>query len=473
MYTAEQAAEILNCSPQYLRRLIKDGKVKAERFGTAWMIKPEEIGKRDLTEFKNTKKVIDRKGTRVHSDKKLNAISFFSGAMGLDLGLEKAGINILLACEFDEASRKTITTNDKEVGLIGDILSYSTKEILKYSNLTSKKQIDLIVGGPPCQAFSTAGKRMGFSDERGNVFLKYIEIIEDIKPKYAVIENVRGLLSSKLSIETPDAISLGITDEMREIPGSSLYYIKKRLENAGYLVTFNLYNAANYGVPQIRERVVIICTRLNTPVGFIPPTHSNVESFKLKPWVTFKEAVKNLKEIGDYIEFSEKRAKYIAMLKPGEYWKHLPENVQKEAMGNSYNLGGGKTGFYRRLSWEKPSPTLVTHPAMPATELAHPTELRPLSINEYKSIQQFPIEWEICGKLIEQYKQIGNAVPVGLGFAIGKMIINHFKNKDIKTIPNFPYSRYKFTSNIEFEYNYLSQVKTLRKNKENQLKPII
>ncbi len=470
MYTAEQAAGILQCSPQYLRRLIKDGKVKAEKFGTAWMIHPSEIEKKDLTVFNQPKKVVDRKSTRQHSEKKLNAISFFSGAMGLDLGLEKAGINILLACEFDEASRKTITTNDNEVGLIGDILAYSTKDILKFSNIKSKKQIDLIVGGPPCQAFSTAGKRMGFSDERGNVFLKYIEIIEDIKPKYVVIENVRGLLSSKLSIETPDAISLGITDEMREIPGSSLYYIKKRLENAGYLVTFNLYNSANYGVPQIRERVVIICTKLKDPVGYITPTHSNVECFKLKPWVNFREAVSDLKEIGNHIEFSEKRAKYIAMLKPGEYWKHLPQRVQKEAMGNSYNLGGGKTGFYRRLAWEKPSPTLVTHPAMPATELAHPTELRPLSINEYKCIQQFPIDWKICGNLIEQYKQIGNAVPVGLGFAIGKMIINHYKNKKEKTIPNFPYSRYKFTSNAEFETNYLKQVKMLNKTKENQLK---
>ena len=131
---------------------------------------------------------------------------------------------------------------------------------------------------------------------------------------------------------------------------------------------------------------------------------------------TFRDAVAGLDPARcDHIDFSEKRLKYIKMLKPGENWRNLPKELQPEAMGNSYHLGGGKTGFYRRLDWDSPSPTVVTHPAMPATELAHPTENRPLSIQEYKRIQEFPDDWVIEGSLLDKYKQIGNAVPVGLG----------------------------------------------------------
>ncbi len=406
------------------------------------------------------KTIEDRIATRGKSETKLNCLSFFSGAMGLDIGLEKAGINVLLACEIDNASRETIITNDKKVGLIGDIRDYSYEEILKHSGLKSYKEIDLIVGGPPCQAFSTAGKRMGFEDVRGNVFLKFIDLLLTARPKYAIIENVRGLLSSTMTIDINDEVTQSFPVDYKNIAGSSLYYIKKKLELGGYTVTFNLYNSANFGTPQVRERVVMICTRLKKPVPHLEPTHSNDPKFNLKPWRTFKDAVigLNTKE-AEYVNFSEKRLVYFRMLKEGQYWKDLPKDIQLIALGNSYHLGGGKTGFFRRLAWNKPSPTVVTHPAMPATELGHPEEDRPLSVQEYKRIQQFPDNWEICGAIIDQYKQIGNAVPVGLGFAIGSTIIKHHQNKAFKIIPGFTYSRYVNTSEVTWEADFFKRAK--------------
>lgn len=381
---------------------------------------------------------------------KLNVLSFFSGAMGLDIGLEKSGLNVLMACEIDKSCRETIVTNQPQIGLIGDIRGYSIEDILHFANVKNKKSIDVIVGGPPCQAFSTAGKRMGFEDERGNVFLKYIDVIADIKPKYAVIENVRGLLSSILTIDIEDEVFENIPLEIRKAKGSTMYYIVEKLKSLGYSVSFNLYNAANFGVPQVRERVVIICSLTKEPLPFLTPTHSN-QYEQLPNWNSFKSAVDGLKEDeATFIPFAEKRLKYINMLKAGQYWKDLPISIQEEAMGGSFHLGGGKTGFYRRLDWNKPSPTLVTHPAMPATELAHPVNPRPLSIQEYKRVQQFPDDWNLCGKITDQYKQVGNAIPIGLGIAIGNCLLdNHLKRK-ITELKGFKYSRYNNTSHLDF-----------------------
>ncbi len=470
MLSVLEVAETLNCSEQYVRKLIREGKIDAERVGKTWLIHQTTIDNFNLKDIKLNKPGIvqDRVSTRKYSKSKLNVLSFFSGAMGLDIGLEKAGLNVLLACEIDNPSRKTIVANDKEVGLIGDIRLYNVEDILRHSNLKSKDQVDVIVGGPPCQAFSTAGKRMGFQDDRGNVFLKYIDLITEIKPKYAVLENVRGLMSTPMSIDLNDKITKKFDFDPKEFTGSSLYYVKKRLEDAGYKISFNLYNSANFGVPQIRERVVIICTLMDTTVPYLTPSNSDNATYGLPKWITFKEAVKNIdKKNCDHINFSAKRLKYIEMLKPGQNWRDLPEKIQKEAMGNSFLLGGGKTGFYRRLSWDKPSPTLVTHPAMPATELAHPTINRPLSIQEYKKVQQFPDEWSIEGNIIDQYKQIGNAVPVGLGYAIGIAILNHYNKKSPVVYDGFSFSRYKNTSDKEWESDFIAQVKKA-KTKLNQ-----
>lgn len=382
-------------------------------------------------------------------------LSFFSGAMGLDIGLEKAGFETILASEIDSSARQTIQKNKPYMPLLGDIRNYTKQDILSEIGKNNGEDIDLIAGGPPCQAFSTAGKRLGLEDERGNVFLKYLDLCFEIRPKYFVIENVRGLLSAALKHRPHDKRGDLYPPLMsEEKPGGVLHYIVRMIEDAGYSFSFNLYNSANFGVPQSRERVIIICNRDGKRVPFLTPTHSNDKSYGLPPWITFREAMKGLDDAHDYIDFPEKRLKYYRLLEEGQNWKNLPPKMQVEALGKAYYLGGGKTGFLRRVAWDKPSPTLVTHPAMPATDLAHPVENRPLSIQEYKRLQQFPDSWSIEGKLLQQYKQLGNAVPVGLGEAIGKAIKSHMTGRAINNIEGFKYSRYKNTSDLDFRNRF-------------------
>ena len=386
---------------------------------------------------------------------KLKSLSFFSGCLGLDIGLENVDIENILFCENDKFCKETISKNKPEIPLIDDILRYSSEDIRKLSGLKKNQKPDLIVGGPPCQAFSTAGKRESFRDPRGNVFLYYLKIIGELQPKYFVLENVRGLLSAPLKHRPHKMRGDGFPDlDKDELPGGALSYALAELNNYGYEVSFNLYNSANYGVPQIRERIIIIGSLNGSRVPYLKPTHSEDSEYGLKKWRTFKDATIGLKEKDmDHINFPEKRLKYYKMLKEGQNWKNLPLELQKEALGKSFYSGGGKTGFLRRLAWDRPSPTVPTHPAMPATDLCHPVENRPLSVQEYKRIQQLPDTFEISGNLLQQYKQLGNAVPVGLGEAVGKTLIDHLNgsNWSEEEIPNFKFSRYKKTNELNWK----------------------
>ncbi|MDR1604840.1 MAG: DNA cytosine methyltransferase [Gracilibacteraceae bacterium] len=250
--------------------------------------------------------------------------------------------------------------------------------------------------------------------------------------------------------------------QIKPIKGGALLFILRRLREAGYTVSFELYNAANYGAPQIRERVVVIAYLGKDKIPYLTPTRADKGAFGLPKWKTLSDALANLPEnvVHHHVTFPEERLRYYRLLTEGQYWKHLPEEMRLEAMGKSFYLGGGKTGFYRRLSFSKPSPTLVTHPAMPATDLAHPIEERPLSVEEYKCIQDFPQSWEIRGSLIDQYKQIGNAVPIALGAAIAKTILAHMNGEKQKDYVGFPYSRYKITDDVAWEKATRKQLKT-------------
>ncbi|MDC9616228.1 DNA cytosine methyltransferase [Xenorhabdus khoisanae] len=446
--TVTEASQLLKLTPQRVRAMCKQGDLQAYQSGKTWLIRTESVQQKMLIN-NDTNQTI--RSSKAEHRNKPKALSFFSGAMGLDLGIEKAGFDTLLACEIDKAARDTILTNKPDIALIGDIRDYTSQEILNLAGLNSDDDIDLIIGGPPCQAFSTAGKRLGLEDERGNVFIKFLDVALEIKPKYIVIENVRGLLSAPLKHRPHVQRGKDLPPlETEEQPGGVLRYIIRIIRSAGYSVSFNLYNSANFGVPQIRERIIIICSRDGNRVPFLQPTHSEEGDFGLPKWITLREAIEGLSNVShEHIDFPEKRLKYYRILKSGQHWKHLPEDLQKEALGKSFYLSGGKTGFLRRVAWDRPSPTLVTHPAMPATDLAHPEELRPLSIQEYKAIQQFPERWIIKGKLLDKYRQLGNAVPIGLGYAVGKNILDHMNGNKIDVIPNFKYSRYKKTSDID------------------------
>lgn len=449
--TIKDAALQLEVSEQRVRTLCRQGDLTARKIGNSWVIDPTSLNKYGL---KTAHNVAEDHPAYLASSTKPIALSFFSGAMGLDLGIEKAGFDVRLACEIDKFCRQTIALNKPNIALLTDINTYNAEDIRIEAGLTQSDEIDLIVGGPPCQAFSTAGNRKGFNDERGNVFLKYIELCLELRPKYFVIENVRGLLSCPMEHRPheqrgPDYPAL---DE-DELKGGALNFIINRLEKSGYGYSFNLYNSANFGTPQIRERVIIICSRDGKIPPFLTPTHSEKGEHGLPKWNTLKKCISKIKK-HEHLNFPEKRLKYYRLLKAGENWKNLPIELQKEAMGKSYFSGGGKTGFLRRLAWDKPSPTLVTHPAMPATDLAHPEEDRPISVQEYKRIQEFPDSWELAGPIIQQYKQIGNAVPISLGYAVGALVFNLLSGVETIQYKNFKYSRYKTTTDAEWKAEF-------------------
>lgn len=454
--TANEVAEKLKVTPQYIRKLIKEQKLTAERIGNQWVIQETDIN--DFIEKTNFYIEPDDM-PRMNDDlPEIVALSFFSGAMGLDIGMRNAGIDALLACEVNKYCRMTIKKNNPNIALIGDINQYSSEDILKYAKIPQERQVDVIFGGPPCQAFSTAGARRALDDDRGNVFLRYIEVIEQIKPKYVVIENVRGLLSAPYPYG----------DINKPIKGGALLIIIDRLKDAGYDMSFELYNSANFGSPQIRERVVMLGKLDGEKMPYLTPTNSENPEYGLPKWKTLGEAFqeRNIQKHHS-IQFPEKRLKFYRMLTDGQYWKDLPDKYKEEAMGNKLNMGGGKTGFYRRLSMTKPSPTLVTNPTMPATDLCHPIEDRPLSVEEYACIQEFPEDWEICGPILEQYKQIGNAVPIKLGEAIGKAIIADMKKEKIETLKNFKYSRYKKTNDITWREDMNNKINKFYLQNEN------
>lgn len=378
-----------------------------------------------------------------------NAISFFSGAMGLDLGMERAGIKVRLVNDNDKYCCETIRTNRPDLALIDrPIEEISTREILKTAGL-KKSEVFLVFGGPPCQAFSTAGGRKSLRDTRGNCILEFVKKVDEIKPRYFVMENVRGLLSA--AIDPGDKASNSWSNDPARLPGSAIRYIAGLFRDAGYVISFALFDSANYGVPQIRERVIMFGNRGKKRVPLPQPTHSQDGKQTGEKWVTLREAFKRLNGTKHHhLNFSENKLMYYKMLKAGQYWKHLPKELQEKALGPSYHLGGGKTGFYRRLAWSKPAPTLCTRPNMPATDLCHPTKLRPLSVEEYKVIQQFPNNWKLAGNITEQYRQIGNAVPVGLGYMAGKTIIDFHEGKITKEKANgINYSRYRGTTDYE------------------------
>lgn len=385
-----------------------------------------------------------------------NIISFFAGAGGLDLGFEKAGFNIKMAVELESIMCKTLEMNKKNEDtkiLQQDILQATAQDILEQAELQAG-QVTGIIGGSPCQSFSTAGKRSAFDDVRGQAMIKYIDLINEIRPKFFVLENVKGLLSAALehvSLENREKNKEdGVLLNDNQAKGSALKFILNRIE--GYKVHIKVLNSADFGVPQKRERVFLVGIledngRTLYDYEFPVETHSKHgvkkedinlfnydEEESLEKWVSFEEATRHLqnKEM-HYQSYSEKRLKYMKLIpKGGGYWKDLKrfgEEFVKEAMGGAYKSGGGKVGFYRRVKANEPAPTLLTSPAQNSTNLGHPFEDRPLSIEEYLAIQQFPDGYKIAGGLMDQYKQIGNAVPVGLAYAVAKSIKEALKKE--------------------------------------------
>lgn len=335
--------------------------------------------------------------SQVQSKRNYTCIELFAGGGGLALGLHTAGFNTVGLVEIDTYAAQTLRYNKPEWNVIDkDIIQVVEHGIRSY--LTPQDiEIDLVSGGYPCQAFSYAGHRKGFEDIRGTLFYYYAEVLKQVQPKVFLAENVKGLLTH----------DKGKTFEtMRNVFGEM-----------GYRVTWKVLNANDYNVAQKRERLIIIGIRQDITEDFIWP-----QPFDYKP--VLRDCLKNVPEsIGD--KYSEKKKAVLDLVPEGGNWKNLPPEVGRAYVGASYdNPKGGQTGIARRLAWDSPAVTLLCSPSQKQTERCHPSETRPLTVREYARVQSFPDNWMFQGSMAQQYKQIGNAVPVEMAKCVGLAIID-------------------------------------------------
>jgi len=354
----------------------------------------------------------------------LTAISLFTGAMGLDLGLEKKGFDIRVAVDNHPAVFDTIRANRPLIPIIKeDIRHVSTHAILKKASL-QKGEATVVIGGPPCQPFSTAGRRLSLNDDRGALVFEFIRVVRQAKPRFFVFENVPGLRSATLR-----HISFYERIEKRphEIPkesrlGQAFNILLRKFRMTKYTLTDEVLDASDYGAPQKRRRLFIIGAR--------DGQHLQIKEQK-RGSTTLRQALRKLNELSpEFLPFPP-WGKYLKYIPPGGDWRDLPPKIQEEAMGRAFHSQGGRTGFFRRLRWDRPVPTLVSSPIRKATCLAHPDGLRPLSIKEYAAIQGFPKCWKFSGSTKEKYEMIGNAVPLHLSSIVGKTIESAAVNGEI------------------------------------------
>jgi DNA (cytosine-5)-methyltransferase 1 len=373
-----------------------------------------------------------------------NLISFFSGALGLDLGLENSGFVLKAAVECNQFAIQTIKDNNKRLKskkhvIIDKAMSLQNigevcEEILLKTRLKNSGRY-VLAGAPPCQPFSTAGKRASLKDIRSCGFKIFLEAVKILRPKFFVIENVKGILSAAkkhrpLAERGPGFPQLTSDEEHGSAFKELLDDFDELCHDIGYCVSWGLLNSADFGAPQVRERVIFIGS-LDGYFIWPEATHSKDENNGTKRWEILKTGLKDIKDPKPaYNEFSKKISDYLKLIPEGSNWRALPKKLQKKAIGAAFKSWGGRSGFLRRLSWDKPAPTITNNPKTKATMLCHPTEIRPLSVRECARLQQFPDDWKFYGSVAAQYKQIGNATPIALGEAIGHAINKAESKKD-------------------------------------------
>ncbi len=408
IFSLTEVADMLSVSKETLRRWDNNGKLKAYRhpINNYRIYKKEQLKQFEELGFifNNSPKHYER------PIKNYTAVELFAGCGGLGIGLEQAGINCSLLNDNDKWCCQTLRKNRPQWNVIeGDIGEID----FSYYN----KKADIVTGGFPCQAFSYAGNKKGFLDARGNLFYKYADAVKSIRPKIFLIENVKGLL--------------------KHDNGRTIETMLSFMRDLGYRVLEpKCLKALFYRVPQKRERTIIVGIRNDISIDFnYPEPHNKIYNLK--------DALKKSELYNSDVGYSEgtkypKRKKEILEYVPqGGYWRDLPLKLQKEYMKKSYYLGGGKTGMARRMSWNEPSLTLTCSPAQKQTERCHPEETRPFTVREYARIQTFPDNWFFCGSISQQYKQIGNAVPVNMATELGYSLVeflNEYYQSSINTI---------------------------------------
>jgi DNA (cytosine-5)-methyltransferase 1 len=394
--TLAEASELIGKSKETLRRWDREGKLMAVRepISNYRVYKKEHVLSLfpDFLESQKENHVTNF----VEAENHYTVLELFAGAGGLAIGLEKAGIECIALNEIDKWACQTLRKNRPNWNVLeGDIKNF---DFSKYNN-----KADIVTGGFPCQAFSYAGKKLGLADARGTLFYEFARVVKEVNPLICIGENVRGLLSHENGKTLEGMISI--------------------LDEIGYnVVPIQVLKAVNYNVPQKRERLILVGIRkdISSKYEYPKPNH---QIFNLI------DALKKGKLYDCDVPFSDgakypKSKKNILDLVPQKgYWRDLPIDLQKEYMGGSFYLGGGKTGMARRISWNEPCLTLMCSPSQNQTERCHPEETRPFTVREYARIQTFPDNWEFQGSMAQQYKQIGNAVPVNLGREIGYSIV--------------------------------------------------
>lgn len=326
------------------------------------------------------------------------SIELFAGAGGLALGVEKAGFNTLGLIEFDKDAADTLKKNRPNWNVINDdIANISCLDLEKYFSI-KKGELDLLSGGAPCQAFSYAGKRLGLEDARGTLFYHYALFLEKLQPKMFLFENVRGLLTHD--------------------HGKTYATMLDIFTRAGYTIDKQVLNAWNYGVPQKRERLITVGIR-NDLVGKTEYRFPKAHSYK----PVLRDVLLDCPD-GPGVPYGEKKRKIFELVPAGGYWRDIDPAIAKEYMKSCWDMEGGRTGILRRMSLDEPSLTVLTSPSQKQTERCRPLEARPLTVRENARCQTFPDDWEFCGNVSAQYKQVGNAVPVNLAYDIAKEIVH-------------------------------------------------
>jgi len=372
---------------------------------------------------------------------KPTVISLFTCGMGMDIGFEKAGFETRYTNDIAKFACDTIIENKPDVPCDqDDIATIPTREILKTARL-KKGEADVVIGGPPCQSFSTAGGRKGFEDKRGIALLEFIRVVKEARPKFFVFENVPGLLSMAIKhMSFYERIAKNKKKlSKKQKPGSLFEDVLKEFNKIrGYNIDWKVLNAADFGVPQKRKRLILVGSRTHDSKQIFEEIQKHAKwndpkKARLngkKEWRTLEYAIKGIKDAHrEYTQFPT-WGKYLEYVPPGGCWVNIPKKYKKKAMGGAADTNdpqrkgkqGGRTGFYRRLSWERPSPTLVTSPSQLATCICHPDEDRPLTVREYARIQGFPGRWKFVGSTSQKYRMIGEAVPVELARIISSVI---------------------------------------------------
>lgn len=386
-YKIGEVAKLLSVSEDTIRRWAKKGLIKSTRGENNYrLFNLDEVGRihnrLEGDASKNKYKIL-----KTDKKSKFTVLDLFSGCGGTSLGMENAGLRHVALVEYDKYAAQTLRINRPDWNVIErDIREVEFKGM----------KADIVEGGFPCQSFSYAGKKLGFTDVRGTMFFEFARCVSEVRPKICIAENVKGLL--------------------RHDDGRTLNTMVGILSEMGYNVQYKVLRAQYYDVPQKRERLIILGIRNDLNFPFIFPQENDY-------LITLKEALENVPQ-SDGQKYPSKKEEIMKLIPQGGYWKDLSLELQKEYMGASFFHTGGRTGMARRLSWEEPSLTLTTSPAQKQTERCHPSETRPLTVREYARIQSFPDDWQFFGSTNQQYKQIGNAVPVNLGYHIGNSLIN-------------------------------------------------